>query len=282
MSEPRASETSEQVEHGEHGERLAERAAAAGFGVTVLACAGLAYVYYRGGQAQLEGLLLAVAFGGLAYGFVTWGQKLLPQGPVAEDRHELPSTEPERERFEADLERGGVISRRRLLKRIGVGAAVAGLFLLLAANFLFGFNFEIFGIQLEQNQVQGFWYGLIAYFLYNAASQSLQQERITSVIGGAKVAQLMTTDFRSTTSGTTVASLIRDVVLPLNLRAIPVLAGDRFLGLVDRVVTRMARGVGRGRRRSPGGRSRSRRLHIHARAAAHARLHLGFLALDGL
>ena len=113
-----------------------------------------------------------------------------------------------------------------------LGQVVAGLFLLLAANFLFGFNFEIFGIQLEQNQVQGFWYGLIAYFLYNAASQSLQQERITSVIGGAKVAQLMTTDFRSTTSGTSVAALIRDVVLPLNLRAIPVLAGDRFLGVV--------------------------------------------------
>ena len=113
-----------------------------------------------------------------------------------------------------------------------LGQVVAGLFLLLAANFLFGFNFEVFGVQLEQNQVQGFWYGLIAYFLYNAASQSLQQERITSVIGGAKVAQLMTADFRSTTTGTSVASLIRDVVVPLNLRAIPVLAGDRFMGIV--------------------------------------------------
>jgi len=107
-------------------ERRAERAAAAGFGVTVLACGGLAYVYLQGGQAQLEGLLLAVAFAGVAYGFVTWGQKLMPQGPVSEDRHHLPSTEPERERFEADLERGGVLTRRRLLVR-ALGAAVVAL-----------------------------------------------------------------------------------------------------------------------------------------------------------
>ena len=37
----------------EREERRAERAAAAGFGVTVLACGGLAYVYLQGGQAQL-------------------------------------------------------------------------------------------------------------------------------------------------------------------------------------------------------------------------------------
>jgi Zn-dependent protease len=80
--------------------------------------------------------------------------------------------------------------------------------------------------------VGGLWLGLIAYFLWNAASLSLQQERLTSVVGGAKVGPLMTTDFRSTSSGMMVGQVIRDLVLPMNLRAIPVVAGDRLIGLV--------------------------------------------------
>jgi Zn-dependent protease len=82
------------------------------------------------------------------------------------------------------------------------------------------------------HEVTGLWFGLIAYFLWNAASSSLQQERITSVVGGAKVGPLMTTDFKSTSPGAMVGQVIRDLVLPMNLRAIPVVSGDRFIGLV--------------------------------------------------
>ena len=82
------------------------------------------------------------------------------------------------------------------------------------------------------HEVSGLWLGLIAYFLWNAASASLQQERITTVVGGARVGPLMTTDFRSTTPGVMVGEVIRDLVLPMNLRAIPVVSGDRFIGLV--------------------------------------------------
>ena len=78
----------------------------------------------------------------------------------------------------------------------------------------------------------GLWLGLIAYFLWNAASSSLQQERIATVVGGAKVGPLMTTDFKSTPPGVMVGQVIRDLVLPMNLRAIPVVSGDRFIGLV--------------------------------------------------
>jgi Zn-dependent protease/CBS domain-containing protein len=81
-------------------------------------------------------------------------------------------------------------------------------------------------------EVSGLWLGLIAYFLYSAATSTLQQEKIVSVVGGARVAPLMTTDFRSTAPGTMVGQLIRDLVLPMNLRAIPVVSGDRFIGLV--------------------------------------------------
>ena len=82
------------------------------------------------------------------------------------------------------------------------------------------------------HEASGLWLGLIAYFLWNAASASLQQERITSVVGGAKVGPLMTTDFKSTPPGVMVGQVIRDFVLPMNLRAIPVVAADRFIGLV--------------------------------------------------
>jgi Zn-dependent protease/CBS domain-containing protein len=82
------------------------------------------------------------------------------------------------------------------------------------------------------HDAQGLWLGLIAYFLWNAATSSLQQERITSVVGGAKVGPLMSTDFKSTPPGVMVGQVIRDFVLPMNLRAIPVVSGDRLLGLV--------------------------------------------------
>ena len=105
------------------------------------------------------------------------------------------------------------------------GQLIAGLILLLAGGLVFG----LFG---EREVTTGLWYGLIAYFLYNAASSTLQQERLSSVVGTVRVGQLMTTDFRTTTTGMTVGSLIRDLVLPLNLRAIPVIVGDRMAGLV--------------------------------------------------
>jgi CBS domain-containing protein len=78
----------------------------------------------------------------------------------------------------------------------------------------------------------GLWLGLIAYFLWNAASSTLQQERVVSVLGSATVGPLMMTDFRSTSPSALVGQVIRDLVLPMNLRAIPVVTGDRLLGLV--------------------------------------------------
>lgn len=110
----------------QHGQGKDEARAAAGFGVTVLAAIGLAVVYAGGGQPQLEGVLLATALAGLAYGFVTWGHRLLPQGPVEQARHDLASTEADRRGVEADFDRGGVVERRTLLKRM-LGLAVAAL-----------------------------------------------------------------------------------------------------------------------------------------------------------
>ena len=80
--------------------------------------------------------------------------------------------------------------------------------------------------------INGLWLAFIAYFLWNAATSTLQQERITSALGGAKVGPLMATDFKSTPPGVMVGQVIRDLVLPMNLRAIPVVSGERLIGLV--------------------------------------------------
>lgn len=85
---------------------------------------------------------------------------------------------------------------------------------------------------IEGEAMSGLWLGLIAYFLYGAASQALQHERVSAVIGSVRVGQLMTTDFRSVPAGTSIGQLIRDVVLPHNLQAIPVVQGERLAGLV--------------------------------------------------
>ena len=103
-------------------ERFAERTSAFAFVASAAAFVGLAAVYWRGGQPQAEGALLATGFAGLAYGLVTWGNHLLPQGPYAEDRHQF--GDPTQEAlFEGDLRRGEAITRRKLLVRTLVLAA---------------------------------------------------------------------------------------------------------------------------------------------------------------
>jgi len=85
---------------------------------------------------------------------------------------------------------------------------------------------------IDGEAISGLWMGLIAYFLYGAASQSLQQERVTAAVGNVRVGQLMTTDFRSAPAGIPIGQLIRDIVLPNNLQAIPIVAHERLVGLV--------------------------------------------------
>jgi ubiquinol-cytochrome c reductase iron-sulfur subunit len=98
------------------------------FLVSAAAGVGLAVLYWRGGQPQLEGVLLATAFAGLAIGLVTWANRLMPQGPVAEDRHPLDPAQEEHqeEAFQQDLAAGGVMTRRKLILR-ALGLAVTSL-----------------------------------------------------------------------------------------------------------------------------------------------------------
>ena len=117
----------------------------------------------------------------------------------------------------------GVSGDRASATRIAArgGQALAVLLTLAGAFFVFRFRDPL-----------GAWYFLIAYFLWGAASASLTQERVASVVGGARVRQLMTASPRTVAAEMRIGALVRDVLLPLNLRAVLVAADDRVTGLV--------------------------------------------------
>ncbi|HZD01820.1 MAG TPA: Rieske (2Fe-2S) protein [Actinomycetes bacterium] len=115
-------------------QRRAERLVLACFSVTTAAGVGLFVLYFRGGQTQLEGLLWALALGGLGIGVGIWGLRLLGSREEVEERHELASEPGAEEAFEEALgeEVGPFIRRRSVLVRALVGAGGAiGLALLL-------------------------------------------------------------------------------------------------------------------------------------------------------
>jgi ubiquinol-cytochrome c reductase iron-sulfur subunit len=92
-----------------------ERFASTAFLLSAAAAIGLAIVYARGGNVQLEGVLILVAFGALGVGLVTIAHRLLPTEQYAEERKQLASSEDERRAFAQDFDRGQRVSRRRLL-----------------------------------------------------------------------------------------------------------------------------------------------------------------------
>ena len=100
------------------------------------------------------------------------------------------------------------------------GQLVAGLFVLWGL------------VSLTAGEALWFWPLLLAYFLYNAATQSLQQEKLGGLVAGTRVAPLMNVSFASADPRATIATIVRDLMLPRNVRAVPVVAGGDFLGLV--------------------------------------------------
>jgi ubiquinol-cytochrome c reductase iron-sulfur subunit len=92
-----------------------ERFASTAFLLSAAAAIGLAIVYARGGNVQLEGALILVSFGALGVGLVTIAHRLLPNEQYAEERPPLRSSEEERRAFAQDYDRGERITRRRLL-----------------------------------------------------------------------------------------------------------------------------------------------------------------------
>lgn len=88
------------------------------------------------------------------------------------------------------------------------------------------------GLLLLTGDAIGLWYFVIAYFLFGMARGSFEQERVEGLAKGIRVRQLMSTDFRSTSPEATLDVFIRDLVLPFNLRAVPVLSQGRLQGVL--------------------------------------------------
>lgn len=110
-----------------------ERRIATAFGLSALAALGLAGVYVRGGQPQLEGALLAVSLGSLGVGMVLWARDLFPQEEAVAQRQPLASEPEEVRAFTESFEEGEEqFERRRFLTRMMGGAFAA---LALAAVF---------------------------------------------------------------------------------------------------------------------------------------------------
>ncbi len=123
-----------------NAESRATRLIVIALAVTTISALALAVVYLTGGQNQLEGVLIALALGGLGLTFVVAARKLLPQGPFTESREPLESSPDDIEAFARDfdavyeLDPGGTpesevnIGRRKIITRmLGAAAGALGL-----------------------------------------------------------------------------------------------------------------------------------------------------------
>ena len=105
-----------------------ELASAASFVVAILASIALAVVYWEGGQPQAEGVLLALALGGIGVGIVLWAKHFMPGDEVTEEREPLASSEEDVAAFTADFAAGqsSLTSRRVLVATAGGACAALG------------------------------------------------------------------------------------------------------------------------------------------------------------
>ena len=120
------------------GPRGVVRWVRAAFAATVLGSAGFAAAYSAGGNTQLLGIALGIAFGGLAVGLAVWSRGLLPSGGFVEERPMLGRQRPERARLIGSV--AGPIRRRGLLAPLIAAGTSVGLALLFPLRSLLEFR----------------------------------------------------------------------------------------------------------------------------------------------
>jgi ubiquinol-cytochrome c reductase iron-sulfur subunit len=103
--------------------RRVERLIALGFVGAALCLGGFGAVYWIGGQTQAEAVLLGGGLLGLGFGMSAWGKYLMPRGPFEEERHELSTSEEDRQKFAVAFGRGAEqLKRRSFLGKLAAGA----------------------------------------------------------------------------------------------------------------------------------------------------------------
>jgi Zn-dependent protease len=100
----------------------------------------------------------------------------------------------------------------------------------LVAYLLFGYGVYLFLV--EDNVVGGLWIGVIAWFLHNAASSSVQQLIFETRLRRVRARDVVRRDDATVPVGLTVAELIDDWLLPRNRRAMAVADNGRLVGMV--------------------------------------------------
>jgi ubiquinol-cytochrome c reductase iron-sulfur subunit len=102
------------------------------FSLSTVAALALVVVFWRGGQPQLEGTLLAVITGGIGAAIVNWAKHAMPDDEVTEHRASIASSEEDVAAFARDFDRGaeGIGRRRMLLAAAGASFAAFGAALL--------------------------------------------------------------------------------------------------------------------------------------------------------
>ncbi len=106
------------------------------FIAAIIAAVGLFVIYVTGGQTQIEGVLLFLAFGALGVGIAVWAKVIIAEPQVVEDRDPLGGHVEERQSFSdafsTALGEGRTGGRRRfLLRLLGIagGAIAAAVFI---------------------------------------------------------------------------------------------------------------------------------------------------------
>lgn len=97
------------------------------FLVAIAAAIGFCVTYGLGGQAQLEGVFLALSLGGIGTGMILWAKHFFPNDEVEQTRPKLESTPEQQEEFAETIGATGEdVSRRKFLSRLGL-TAIGGL-----------------------------------------------------------------------------------------------------------------------------------------------------------
>ncbi|HET8629428.1 MAG TPA: site-2 protease family protein [Thermomicrobiales bacterium] len=98
-----------------------------------------------------------------------------------------------------------------------------------------GYGFIVWGIYrilVSQDFASGIWTAFIGWFLQNAAEGTYQQLRAEQMFRGVRVGQLMEPSPATIEPGATISRLIEEYLVARRMRAVPVVLGDRLLGII--------------------------------------------------
>lgn len=107
-------------------DRRAGRWITLAFGASTLGALGFAVVYAWGGQTQLEGIALALAFAGLSVGLRIWARHLVQVGGYVEEHHGFASPPQQQDALTEQFASVARPRRRGLVGMLGLAVAAIG------------------------------------------------------------------------------------------------------------------------------------------------------------